>query len=174
MTVQWWLKRAQQLLDEMNDIDFGYPFGANLIRPPKPSGVVQETLVAIGLQSDTPLGEFYSHCDGISLPDVHSGYFIEPLARVAMSLPDISPNEITGPFAGKALAFGSTGGGGHFVLRLAENDVLYLPPGALHNGVYDGAQSKVKYLAPDFHAFLRLLLEDIKAFVGGMPHRFLA
>lgn len=174
MAVQSWFERVQQLLEEMKGIDFGYPLGTNTAFAPQPSRMVDATLAAVGLRSDARLREFYSSCDGLSMPDVHVGYFIKPLAKLLATRPDSEPGELIGQFTGKVLSLGSTGGGGLFVLRLPEHDVLYLPPGPLHNGVYDGSEGQIKRLAPDFASFLGLLLADIEAFVKDKPHHFLA
>jgi hypothetical protein len=173
MALQSWFQQAQQLLEELKAIDFGYPLGTNAFRAPQPPGMVEETLAAVSLRGDAPLMEFYSRCDGLSLPDVQVGYFIKPLAKLLVNRPDSEPSELIGPFAGKVLPVGSTGGGGLFVLRFPEKDVLYVPPGPLHNGVYDGSERHVKRLAPDFPSFLSLLLADIEAFVKDKSHSYL-
>lgn len=173
MALRSWFQQAQQFLEELKGIDFGYPLGTNTFLAPQPSRMVEETLAAVGLRSDAPFVEFYSRCDGLSLPDVHVGYFIKPLAKLLADRPDSEPSELIGPFAGKVLSLGSTGGGGLFVLHFPEKDVLYLPPGPLHNGVYDGSEGHVKRLAPDFPSFLSLLLADIEAFVKDKPHHYL-
>lgn len=172
MAAQSWLKHVRHLLMEMKVIDFGYPLGTNTVLSPQPSGKVDETLAIIGLSS-APWREFYSCCDGLCLPDVHVGYFVKPLATLLVSRRDSDPSELAGLVNARVLTFGSTGGGGLFVLRLPGEDVLYLPPGPLHNGVYDSSNGQVSVLAPDFPTFLDVLLKDIEAFVRSKPHHFL-
>jgi hypothetical protein len=173
MSARSWLQRVQGLLDELKGIDFGYPLGVNSILAPPTPGALDERLVSAGLESIGPVREFYSCCDGISLPDVHIGYFIKPSAKLPASRPDSEPNTITGPIAGKVVTIGSTGGGDLFALRLPESDVLYLPPGPLRDGTYDDSGANVRRLAPDFCAFLELLLGDIEAFVKDESHHFI-
>jgi hypothetical protein len=49
--------------------NFGYPIGTNEVRHPCPT-------------IPTQLFAFYQCCDGLSLPDVHIGYFIDLAERV--------------------------------------------------------------------------------------------
>lgn len=119
------------------------------------------------------LAQLYSQCDGVSLPDIHSGYFVHPLQRLGLSHPKSEPTKVTGQFTGDVDVFGSTGNGGLFVLRKGINDVLYLPPGAFYDGLYDGTQSKVKRVATDFPSFLEHFLTDVSAFVNDTPgHKY--
>lgn len=167
------LPTMQQLLAEMKTIDFGYPLGDNVVASPQDPVIVKERLAAIGGDAVAAFQSFYACCDGLSLPDVRNGYFIQSIAKLGVSRPDSDPNEVIGEFAGAVLAFGSMGNGGLFVVRRIESDVLYLPPGPLHDGVYDGRQTQVKRLAPDLNTFLGLLLDDVKAFVRDTPHQYI-
>ncbi len=166
--------RLNQLIAEMNAIDFGYPLGDNVVAVPQDPVFVEERLATIGGDAVAAFFDFYRCCDGLSLPDIHNGYFIKAIAKLGMSRPDSDPTQVMGDYAGAVLAFGSTGNGGLFVVRRIESDVLYLPPGPLHDGVYDGRQTQVKRLAPDLNSFLGLLLDDVEAFVRDTPHQYIA
>lgn len=167
------LSAMKHLLAEMKAIDFGYPLGDNVVASPQDPVIAKERLAAIGGDAVAAFQSFYACCDGLSLPDVRNGYFIKSIAKLGVSRPDSDPKEVIGEFAGAVLAFGSMGNGGLFVVRRIESDVLYLPPGPLHDGVYDGRQTQVKRLAPDLNTFLGLLLDDVKAFVRDTPHQYI-
>ena len=120
------------------------------------------------------LRAFYFNCDGVSLADVHVGYFIKSVTKLRVVDTSSEPVEITGEFAGKVVSFGSTGGGGLFVLRMVSGDILHLAPGPLENGIYDGSRGKVKRLSGSFFGYLECLKDDVQAFVDNQSrHRFI-
>ncbi|MDR3620843.1 MAG: hypothetical protein P4L85_15940 [Paludisphaera borealis] len=92
MSITQKLRRLTAILDELAGIDLGYPMGENTISPPK-SGAVA-LLAEAGLSAISGLNELYSACDGISMPDIHNGYFIKPLQRVLEYDPASEPRTI--------------------------------------------------------------------------------
>src|SRR5262245_50128178 len=72
------LIQLQNLLEKLKEIDFGYPIGTNVIKPPSRDLETRDGLHGVGVLQDQ-LFEFYSSCDGISMPDVHAGYFLKSL-----------------------------------------------------------------------------------------------
>jgi len=174
MMFQDWCSSVNQLVSRLYEIDFGFPLGENKVAPPQLSRIVEEVFDHPSLRPFGVLWDYYAHCDGFSLPDVHVGYFIKPVSKLIVVDPESEPTEILGPFAGKVLVIGSTGGGGLFAIRSNVLDVLYLPPGPLHSGVYDGTQTSARVLASDFTSFLDTVKEDLRAFVEDTPkHRFI-
>jgi hypothetical protein len=175
MTAELWVSAVKRLIDELYRVELGYPLGTNAIFEPQSRTIVDGTLRSVGLDSVASMTEFYSCCDGISLPDVHVGYFLKSLSQLANARTKSEPTHIAGQLGGNVRTFGSTGGGGLFVIRKAEWDILYLPPGPLRDGVYDNTRPRARILAPSFSVFLDLVLADIAAFVKGIPsHRFAA
>jgi hypothetical protein len=158
-----WVKAVQDLLVQLSGLDFGYPLGANDLFPPQEAKVVEQALRVA--EAGDELGVFYASCDGVSLPDVHVGYFIKSVRKLRVVDTLSEPLTITGEFAGAVVSFGSTGGGGLFVLRRVTGDVLHLAPGPLENGIYDGKRGKVKRISGTFFGFLDSLKADIQAFV---------
>jgi hypothetical protein len=174
MGVSDWLQEANELLNELSRIDFGYPLGANVVPPQQKPSAVAQILGQLGLDPWPEIREFYCLCDGISWPDVHVGYFMKPLARLAEVKPDSEPRRIVGTFSDEVVTIGSTSGGGLFVLARTAGQIFHLPPGALHSGVYED-ERLIKQIASDFSEFLEALLKDLAAFVTGTPaHRFMA
>jgi hypothetical protein len=170
MNAAIWVTNLRSLLEMLRHIDLGYPMGINELFDPKPRLAVNERLSDLGLHRVAGLVQFYSNCDGVSLPDVHTGYFIKPIGQLTVSRPESEPTSINGQFAGDVQTIGSTGGGGLFVLRKKEQDILYLPPGPISRGVYDGTRACPKQIARHFDSFLDMLLGDLSAFVENTPN----
>ncbi len=169
-----WIKNVQDLLGRLKDLDFGYPLGVNDVLAPQQSSVVEHGLRVAHASDLEDLRAFYTSCDGVSLPDVHVGYFIKSVTKLGIADPSSEPVEITGEFAGKVLSFGSTGCGGLFVLSRLTSDVLHLAPGPLDDGIYDGSRGRVKYISASFFGFLDCLIADIQAFVENQrSHSFI-
>ena len=169
-----WIRNVQDQLSRLDVLHLGFPVGANEILAIQPSIVVEHGLTVAQANDLEELEAFYAICDGVSLPDVHIGYFIKSITKLGIVDPFSEPVEITGDFAGKVLSFGSTGGGGLFVLRRKTGDVLHLAPGPLNDGVYDGTRGKLKRISGSFFGFLDILSADLQAFVENhTEHRFM-
>jgi hypothetical protein len=169
-----WIKNVQDLVGRLKGLDFGYPLGINDIFPPQGANVIDKGLKDAGAWDFDELRTFYGNCDGISLPDVHVGYFIKSITKLCVMDTSSEPVKITGEFAGDVVSFGSTGGGGLFVLSKVSGDVLHLAPGPLDNGIYDGNRGRVKQISGSFFEFLERLNADIQAFVeNDAGHRFI-
>lgn len=161
-----WRTRMEAALEELRDIDLGYPQDENVLGPPADPTALAEFTSGAGLDPRSPLVGFYSACSGVSLPDVHVGYFIHEPSLVLRGLEGGEPRRLTGPYAREILVFGTDGGGGRFALGAGgDGEVLYLGEGAVHDAVFDGVDGQVQTLAPDLHAFLRRVLADVEAFV---------
>jgi hypothetical protein len=155
-----WHKAIKIALAELADAEFSYPIGDNRLLPPKHSGEIIQLLHQLRFDGDPALVEFYSFCNGISLPDVHNGCFVHALETLTAS----PVRFVTGSIGGDVVTIGSTGGGELFVLRRDLKDVLFLPHGLIKDGIFDGSAARVRIVAPDFVAFLHILLKDIQAF----------
>jgi hypothetical protein len=170
MSVEESVARIEALLDSLAKIDLGYPQGQNCVFSPMPRDDLETSLERIGLASYESLCGFYAACDGVSLPDVHIGYFLHEAKKLGRHGRVHDINEVLGPFAGSVVIIGSTGGGDLFALRRKEGDVLFLPPGPVHAGAYDGARAAVRRLAADFESFLERIVADVEAFVHDVPN----
>ena len=172
MSITQKLRRLAAILDELTVIDFGYPLGENTISPPRPEAIA--ALTKAGLSGIEGLTALYSACDRISMPDVYTGYFIKPLRRVLMYDPSSEPLTILLESEIPVLPLGSTGGGSLFVAERQGGRVLYLPPGPLYEGRYDGRQTSVRVVGEDIPHFLELVIDDAEAFVRNVQgHRYL-
>lgn len=172
--IETWVRSVQELLYRLKDLDFGYPLGPNELLPPQDTDTVENGLLLAQASNLSNLKEFYSNCDGVVLPDIHVGYFIKSVTKLGIVDPSSEPFEVSGRFTGTVLCFGSTGGGGLFVLRKITYEVLHFAPGPLDNGMYDGDRGRVKLVAPTFDGFLDCLAADIRAFVNNETcHRFM-
>jgi hypothetical protein len=175
MRAESWLSRMGDLLAQLRTQDFGYPVGPNVILPPQPESIVQQSLLESGLERASSIRDFYLCCDGLSLPDVHNGYFIKQVTSLPVAEAESEPQELQGPISGRILVVGSTGGGGLFACHRRTIAVFYLPPGPLHLGVYDSGRAGVRQVAADWDSFLDVLLGDVEAFVTNrQDHRFTA
>lgn len=172
-SIRDWMGQVEQLLEELQSMDFGYPTGNNGFIPAQHSLTLAAMLRELGVYSNEVFRDFYSACNGLNLPGVHVGYFISPIERIADVTQDFNPRIVTGPLGGKVISIGSSGGGDLFVIRLKEQDVLLLSPGFIQAGIYDGSSGKVRVVATSFSAFLDRILADTTAFVKGEPHSYL-
>lgn len=172
MSITRKLRRLAAILDELAVIDFGYPLGENTISPPRPEAIA--LLAEAGLAGVEGLAVLYTACDGISMPDVHTGYFIKPLLRVLNHDPSSEPLTVLLEAEIPVVPLGSTGGGSLFVAERQGGRILYLPPGPLHGGCYDGRRTNVRVVAEGISHFLDLVIDDAGAFVRGeRGHRYL-
>ncbi len=162
-----WLKKANELLIELREVDFGYSLDENIIRPPKREDYTQLTLSNSGYSDNQMLYNFYLECDGLSWPDVHNGYFIHSVEKLNEKEQRKSnlPTKISGIYRSPILVFGSDGGGGLFAVRKQYNDILYLPNGLIQEGIFDGETANIKKIGDNFSEFLEKLLSDLEAFV---------
>jgi hypothetical protein len=173
MSIAQKLRRLATILDELAVIDLGYPPGENTISPPRPGAIA--LLDEEGLSGVEGLADLYSACDGISMPDVHTGYFIKPLLGVLKYDPSSEPLTILLETEISVVPPGSTGGGGLIVAERQGGRVFHLPPGLLHGGCYDGRQANARVVAEDIPHFLGLVIDDAEAFVrDDRGHRYLA
>lgn len=165
MELEKWLDKLQERLQELAQADLAYPPGNNTVHPPVT--VERLSVVASSLHLRQEVVGLYQVCDGLSLPDVHNGYFIHPIDQIQRSSQSGGPMAIDGgPYRGPIVVFGSHGGGGLFAIRAAEGDVLLLEGGAVRHSVYedDGGRRVVK-VADSFEGFLIRLLDDTAAFI---------
>ncbi|HEX4614157.1 MAG TPA: hypothetical protein VH092_38595 [Urbifossiella sp.] len=172
MSIPQQLQRLDSILRELAEIDFGYPLGENTIAPPLSGAAV--ALSEAGLSRVGGLSDLYSACDGISMPDVHSGYFIKPLRKVLKYDISSEPRAVLLESESPVLPLGSTGGGSLFVVEQDGGRVLLLPPGPLHEGLYDGRHTNARVVAEDIPHFLGKVIDDAAAFVRDeRGHRYL-
>lgn len=75
--------RAQ--LPDLYAIDFGYPLGDNVVRDANRQNGFPDAFVS--KRGANWLASLYLACDGLSLPDVHTGYFLESLERLVSFAP---------------------------------------------------------------------------------------
>ena len=143
--------------------DFGYPLGENVVRDADRLDGLPEAFTS--KDGSQWLASLYLACDGLSLPDVHSGYFVKPLAKVISFNLASEPNTIVGMHEVAVLPFGSTGGGDLFVVECESGRVLLLSPGPMCNGRYDGLRGSVEVIAATVSQFLERLLRDVQAFI---------
>lgn len=151
-------------LPDLYAIDFGYPLGDNVVRDAdRPNGLPDAFLSVRGAHWLTSL---YLACDGLSLPDVHSGYFLKPLERVVSFDLSSEPDTIIGEQEIAVLPFGSKGDGGLFVVDCERGRVLLLSPGPMRSGRYDGLKGRVKEVAATVPHFVERLYFDLQAFIN--------
>jgi hypothetical protein len=148
----------RSLLTELASQQTPYPFGTNELHSPVPTdAVVPEAL--------RPL---YAVCGGASMPDVWNGYFIQSADKLALNKQRGLPTRIARTPAIEIAVFGSDGGGGSYVLGLADGAVYYLPSwgDAVENNVYVADERMgTPRISASVIGFLQRLLADVEAFV---------
>lgn len=174
MTISNCLSQINADLLRLRTIDLGYPQGENKILVPTAADVIETSLMNADLLHHQDIRTFFNACNGMSLPDVYVGYFLNKVESLAPKGKPYEVLEVLGSFAGGVVVLGSSGGGDLFVLRRNDNDVLLLPPGLVSNGAYDNTDARGSQLATGFGSFLQRLAEDVRAFVNNKPgHRFM-
>lgn len=161
-----WATSLQELLSELTTQDFGYPLGVNEIFPPE----AETSGLPEGLRA------LYAVCDGLSLPDVHAGYFVDRAARVKSNASRGEPTTVSDLPQKHVVVFGSDGGGGRFAIEQENGVVLYLPAGGVvKDGVFiQDPQVHVRRVAHSMLEFLYRLSDDVEAFSAQREgHRYL-
>lgn len=167
------IKQIKAKLPDLYAIDFGYPLGENIVRNADRTNGLPDAFVS--KRGTHWLASLYLACDGISLPDVHSGYFLKPLDRVVSFDLSSEPNMVVGEQEIAVLPFGSTGDGSLFVVDCERGRVLLLSPGPMREGRYDGLKGKVKEVAATVPHFVERLYCDLQAFINDdQQHNYIA
>jgi hypothetical protein len=159
------MRAALELLPGL-DVGYEIPMGADVVSDPVPAGK----------NAPAAFAALYSVTDGISLPDVHNGYFIDGAERLVARGQDGEPFRVSGTDPMDVKMFGSDGGGGRFVLRIDDGSVWYLPDwGGVHDGVYQADEhTRPLRLTDSLNEFLWRLLGDVEAYLkADTRHRFL-
>jgi hypothetical protein len=162
-----WVATLRTAVAQLTNQDFGYPLDTN------------EVLPAVASQSGVPtdLEPLYAVSDGVSLPDVYVGYFIDTASRVAAAAARGDPTRVEGGKPMNVHVFGRDGGGGRFALCTDDGSVQYLPAsGAVREGVFQERSAAVpRRLADTLIEFLWMLVGDVEAFVHDRKdHKYLA
>lgn len=164
------VEEIRESIDRLDESQFDYAIGVNEVRLPPDASAGGSA--PPGHDNDGPglrdLWRFYAACDGFDMPDLHVGYFVDPLRRVRTATERGEPRRIE-PGGLAVQVFGSDGGGGRFAIGTADGRVYYLPSsGAVHDGTFrEDATVKIRPLAPSLLGFLERLHFDIEAFVEG-------
>lgn len=166
MEINTWLQEIGIQLELLEKIDLGYPKIENEILPvatPELLDAISETFSA---KLPEQFAQFYRNCGGLSLRNIHNGYFIVPLHIILKSAELSLPVKISGKNSGNVIPFGSTMGGEMFALRADTGQVVFIPEGLVENGVYYEKDDEIKVIANDFYGFLDRLMTDVKAFIN--------
>lgn len=161
------IEMIKELLCEMERQDFGYPIDVNTVRAPS------ATRVRTSLPEQ--LRTLYEVCDGVSLPDVHNGIFIDSAERV-LSAPSRGDAVSVGDSLERFVPFGSDGGGNRYAMSEATGAVHILPSaGSLRDGKYIAdPDAPVRIVAENPSRFIERIEADVRAFVHGVEgHEFL-
>ncbi len=161
--IEDWAREMRALLAEVMSQDVGYEIDVQELRP---------AAASIPDEVPTALRPVYRVFDGLSLPDVHNGYFIDPAARVLTARQRGEPTRIGGHPERAIHAFGSDGGGGRFALGIVDGAVYYLPSGgAVEDGAYlEDKLVRARVVADGVSEFLDLIQRDVRAFAEGREH----
>ena len=157
----------KRLLDEMERQDFGYPIDLNTVRAP--------SATRVGASLPEQLRPLYEECDGMSLPDVHNGIFIDSAERV-LSAPSRGDAVSVGDSLERFVPFGSDGGGNRYAMSEATGAVHILPSsGGICDGRYIAARAApVRIVAENPSRFIERVEADVRAFVRGVEgHEFI-
>ncbi|MGB4773627.1 MAG: SMI1/KNR4 family protein [Daejeonella sp.] len=156
------LKQLSELLNSITASKIGYQPGSNYVLP-----VSNKELKEVLQNLPVDFQLFYKLCDGIMMPDVYNGYFIDTLERLSTTDVRGEPSQILDSSV-DILVFGSDGGGGRFAIDHKSGEVYYLPSGgSIRYGVFSFLSSKDApiLIAKNFNYFIERLLNDVRAFL---------
>lgn len=159
-----WAEELTSLLADLSTMDLGYELGANIVRQPA------KTLPRIPAQ----LEPLYAVCDGVSMPDMHVGYFIDNAQRVSEAASRGEPVTMSGASTRAIAVFGSDGGGSRFALSLGDGAIFYLPLAGVEKRQFvEDELVSAHRIAASVIEFLELVNADVRAFVrGDRAHRY--
>lgn len=164
------IRKIKAHLKSLRKIDLGYPQGTNVVFAPALREEVLRGLRALNLE-DSSLREFYSECDGLSLPDVQNGYFINRVAQFARNWERSDWVRRVDGFGEEFITIGSMGGGELFVLGLESGHTFVLPGGLIEESIYHGP---VVPLGGGLTSLMDRIASDFGAFIAGdAEHEFL-
>jgi hypothetical protein len=153
-----WLRRMRVALEALYRLDVGYKIGINVVRDPVPEGK----------GSPEVFREMYAVTDGLELPDVYNGYFVDRAVDLSTAASAGEPTHVSGKDPMDIQMFGSDGVGGRFVVRDDDHSVWYLPSeAAVRDGIYRADEHSVPVrLSSSVNEFLWRLLGDVEAYVS--------
>lgn len=168
MDLRSWKGRVTFAIAELEKLDLGYPLSGNLLHAPAGETGLKQLSEESLVSESSPLLAMYRQLDGLSLPDVHNGYFIHSVELVLRGLDGGEPRRITGELARPILVFGTDGGGGRFAIGAdGDGEILHLGEGQVEDSVFDGADGRSRLISSSLGIFLEQLLEDTEAFIRG-------
>lgn len=175
MNYEAYFSELTQCINEILDIDFGYPLDDNKVFPPLPKGVFKNEVATKSNAIPEELMQQYRYFNGLSFPDVHNGYFIMSLDRLFRGITSTEPRTIHGKWPDSIVVFGSTGGGKKFAYSTTTKQIYLLGHGEIDNQVFHSDEGNVQVIAKDLDTFFNLLLNDLKEFIEDNPdHKFIS
>jgi len=158
--IESWVRSVRATLAQMASQGIGYPMDVN---------EVSESSSELPPGVPPALEPMYAVFDGLSLPDVHNGYFIDQADRLVTATQRGGPTRLEGEPPRRIHVFGSDGGGSLFALDLDDETIYYLPSsGVYKDGVFLADKLEpVCVVAGNVMEFLDRLKADIEAFVRG-------
>jgi hypothetical protein len=142
MEIVHWLKKVQGMINKLEQLDFGYPLDTNVIYARSSQDDIDSLNSKIGDSMPASILEFYTHCGGISLPDVWNGYYIYSIEIILSSAERYIPTKIYGTPPYDILVFGGNGGGRLFASRLDSEEIIYLREGSVVNSTFNRTDSR--------------------------------
>ncbi|WP_331769267.1 hypothetical protein OG948_36370 (plasmid) [Embleya sp. NBC_00888] len=112
-----------------------------------------------------PLVDFYGVVGEVSLPDVHSGFFVASVESLVQGAGDVHPTKVVGAIEDDIVVFG-TNGGGDLIAMATDGRVYMMGGGSLLGRVYDVDEDGIRAAFCDlaeFLAFLKAHLRDARA-----------
>ncbi|MET7356830.1 hypothetical protein ABZS76_00135 [Streptomyces sp. NPDC005562] len=176
ITGEWvahWLGRMEgyaNAFTEQFEAKFGYPPDENFVsRAAEPLPPALDELSGVeGVPQD--LVNFYRQVGEVSLPDLESGFFIQPVDRTLSGIRGDLPTRITGGRDDSVVVFGSDGGGALYALSSADGSTVYrLPPARVEGSVYTEGPLPCEVVATTLADHLTTLERELKSHLDPTP-----
>ena len=164
-----WTSKLTRMVADLGEGDSGYDGSEDLILEPPDKAELAALLLLAPVRTRSFLGQLFGDCGGVTLPDLHTGYFIDTAEKIRRRLVEKSPLEprtLESDLGADVVCFGSDGGGGRFAfVAAADEGVWYLPVGGVFDGVFRNLQTPIVRVGRDASDFGDRLIADIEAFL---------
>ncbi|NUU25879.1 MAG: hypothetical protein HOV68_30895 [Streptomycetaceae bacterium] len=163
-----WAAEVAQLAAELTrgfEATHGFEPGDNYVR--LADRQARPSTVRAGAFLPVTLADFYGVVAEASLPDVHYGFFVDPVETVLAGAGTVHPTKAVGAVEGYIVVFGTSGGGD--LIAMTADGRVYMMSGALGPAsVLDVDEADIRATFRDLAEFLASLKAQLRDAVADL------